>query len=256
MIFDTHAHYEDAAFDSDREELLRRLPAAGIGAVMDVASSAETSRSAVRLAETVPYMAASVGAHPDSVGELSEQDMQEFAAIARSHPKVRAVGEIGLDYHWGRENADLQRRWFRRQLRLARELGLPVIIHSRDASQETFDILREEKAEENGGVIHCYSGSAELAAEYVRRGFCLGIGGVVTFKNAKTIKEVVRRIPLTSLVLETDCPYMAPVPHRGERNSSLNLPLVIQAIADLTGKDPGEIEETTWNNARRLYRIH
>ena len=228
MIFDTHAHYEDAAFDSDREELLRRLPAAGIGAVMDVASSAETSRSAVRLAETVPYMAASVGAHPDSVGELSEQDMQEFAAIARSHPKVRAVGEIGLDYHWGRENADLQRRWFRRQLRLARELGLPVIIHSRDASQETFDILREHKVH---GLIHCYSGTKEMAREFVKQGYYIALGGAVTFKNSRHAKEVAADIDVNYLLSETDCPYMAPEPVRGTRNDPSNIPYIVDVLA-------------------------
>ncbi|MGI6107245.1 MAG: TatD family hydrolase [Lachnospiraceae bacterium] len=255
MIFDTHAHYEDEAFDADREEILRLLPAGGIGAVTDVASSMETARKAVELAERFDFVYASVGAHPDSVSELSEESMDEFAEIAEKHPKVRAVGEIGLDYHWGRENAELQRKWFRRQLRLARELRLPVIIHSRDAAQETFDILAEEKAEEAGGVIHCYSGSAEMAEEYVRRGFYLGIGGVVTFKNARVIKEVVRRIPLTSLVLETDCPYMAPVPHRGERNSSLNLPFVVKAVCELKGLEREEVEDVTWNNAEKLYGL-
>lgn len=255
MIFDTHAHYEDEAFDADREEILRLLPAGGIGAVTDVASSVETTRKAVELAERFDCVYASVGAHPDSVSELSEESMDEFAEIAEKHPKVRAVGEIGLDYHWCRENAELQRKWFRRQLRLARELRLPVIIHSRDAAQETFDILAEEKAEETGGVIHCYSGSAEMAEEYVRRGFYLGIGGVVTFKNARVIKEVVRRIPLTSLVLETDCPYMAPVPHRGERNSSLNLPFVVKAVCELKGLEREEVEDVTWNNAEKLYGL-
>ena len=255
MIFDTHAHYDDDKFDEDRDELLQLLPEKGITAAVDVGASLGSCKKALELANKYPHVYAAVGVHPDDVGDLNEDALQWLEDTAKKEEKVVAVGEIGLDYYWNKEDHDIQKYWFKRQLLIARKAGLPVIIHTRDASQDTFDLLREEKTEEIGGVIHCYSGSVEMAREYVKLGWYLGIGGVVTFQNAKTIKEVVQAIPLRHLVLETDCPYLAPKPFRGKRNSSLLLPYVVRAVADLKNISEEEVEAVTEENARRMYRL-
>ncbi len=255
MIFDTHAHYDDEAFDADREALLESLPENGIAAAVDIGASPESCRKALELAHRYAHIYAAIGIHPDDVGSLTEADMRWLEETAASEKKVVAIGEIGLDYYWDKERHEVQKYWFRRQLGAARKVRLPVVIHSRDAAQDTFDLLKEEHAEELGGVIHCYSGSAEMAREYVKLGWYLGIGGVVTFKNAKVIKEVVAQTPLSHLVLETDCPYLAPAPHRGKRNSSLYLPLVVDAISAIKGIIPEEVMEVTEQNARRMYRL-
>ena len=255
MIFDTHAHYDDEAFDADREALLESLPENGIAAAVDIGASPESCRKALELAHRYAHIYAAIGIHPDDVGSLTEADMRWLEETAASEKKVVAIGEIGLDYYWDKEQHEVQKYWFRRQLAIAKRVKLPVVIHSRDAAQDTFDLLKEEHAEESGGVIHCYSGSAEMAKEYVKLGWYLGIGGVVTFKNAKTIKEVVAQTPLSHLVLETDCPYLAPAPHRGKRNSSLYLPLVVDAISAIKGITPEEVMEVTEQNARRMYRL-
>ena len=255
MIFDTHAHYDDEAFDADRDELIKSLPENGITAAVDIGASPDSCRRALELAGRYEHIYAAIGIHPDDVGTLTEADMRWLEETAASEKKVVAIGEIGLDYYWDKERHEVQKYWFRRQLGAARKVRLPVVIHSRDAAQDTFDLLKEEHAEELGGVIHCYSGSAEMAREYVKLGWYLGIGGVVTFKNAKTIKEVVAQTPLSHLVLETDCPYLTPAPHRGKRNSSLYLPLVVDAISAIKGITPEEVMEVTEQNARRMYRL-
>lgn len=254
MIIETHAHYDDEAFDADREELLKELPEKGIGRVINVGASMRTTRNSIALAEKYPFIYAAVGVHPDDVEELNEENMEELRRYC-CLKKTVAVGEIGLDYYWHKEpeHQKLQQYWFRRQLSLAREEKLPFIIHSRDAAQDTFEILKQENAGEIGGVVHCYSYSVELAREYVRMGLYIGIGGVVTFKNARKLKEVAADIPLDRILLETDSPYMAPTPYRGKRNCSLYLPYVAEEIARLRGITTEEVIEATEANARRVF---
>ncbi len=254
MIFDTHAHYDDDAFQEDREELLAGLNAAGIGTVVNVGASIASTKTTLELAERYPFIYAAAGVHPSETAELDEEKMKWLEEMC-VRPKVVAVGEIGLDYHWDEPEREIQRRWFREQIRLALRVNLPIIVHSRDAAKDTLDIIKEEKAAEAGGVIHCFSYSVEVAREYLDMGFCLGVGGVLTFKNAKKLREVVAYMPLDRLLLETDCPYMAPVPHRGERNSSVYLPFVVKAVSEIKGIPEEEVIEATEANARRMYRL-
>lgn len=253
MIFDTHAHYDDAAFAEDREALLSSLPGRGIGRVINVCSDMDSLRTTMELAEKYPYIYGAVGIHPDEVGKLNDGILEEMRLLCRLE-KAAAVGEIGLDYYWNKENHPVQIRWFERQLELAREEGLPVIIHSREAAADTLEVMKRMKAGEIGGVMHCFSYSREMAREYLDMGLYLGIGGVLTFKNARKLKEVVEYAPLSRLLLETDCPYLAPVPNRGKRNSSLNLPYVVEEIAALKGVSPEEVMEKTAENAFRLFK--
>lgn len=254
MIFDTHAHYDDVAFDEDREEVLARFEEFGIEAVTDPGSTLESLDRIITLAGTHANIYGALGIHPSECGEMTEKDLEKIRQGFRL-PKMVAVGEIGLDYHWDTPEREVQKHWFRRQLDLAREEKKPVIIHSRDAAADTLQILREGRAEETGGVIHCYSYSAEMAPEFLRLGFFLGVGGVVTFRNGKKLKETVRQTPLERIVLETDSPYMAPEPHRGERNSSLFLRYVVRQIAEIKELPAETVMEQTWKNACRLYRI-
>ena len=253
MIFETHAHYDDEQFDPDRDELLHSMAAGGIGTIVNVSASFDSCRKAVDLVQNYSFMYAAVGVHPDEVGELDEQKLDEMRKLC-ADPKVVAVGEIGLDYYWDKESRELQRHWFVRQLELARELELPVLIHSREAAADTMEVMKQY-AEGLKGVIHCYSYSAEMAKEYVKMGFYIGVGGVVTFKNGRKLKETVETIPLTSIVLETDCPYMAPVPYRGKRNSSLYLPYVAEEIASLKQVSYEEVVDQTEKNAKDLFRL-
>ena len=253
MIFETHAHYDDESFNDDREALIRSLPEKGIGRIINVGASIETTKTTLELAAKYDYIYAAVGVHPSDISGLNEETfawLKEQASLS----KTVAIGEIGLDYYWDKENRDLQKMWFIRQLELARQLDLPVIIHSREAAADTMEIMKQY-AGELSGVIHCFSYSPEQAKEYVKMGFYLGIGGVVTFKNAKKLKEVVQEIPLESLVLETDSPYLAPVPNRGKRNSSLNLVYVAEEIAGLKGISYEEVVRQTTENAKKLYRF-
>lgn len=254
MIFDTHAHYDDEAFDEDRADLLGSLGAAGIGAVMNVAASLSSCRSTLSLAGEYDWIYAAMGVHPSETSELDDSGL-EWLGRQCAHDKVKAVGEIGLDYYWEEPDHDIQKRWFVAQLDLARQVKLPVIIHSRDAAKDTLDIMKAEKAGDMGGVIHCFSYARETAREYLDMGLFLGIGGVLTFNNARKLKEVVEYAPLESIVLETDCPYLAPVPNRGKRNSSLNLPYVVDAISGIKGVDRETVMRVTWENGKRLYRM-
>lgn len=253
MIFDTHAHYDDEAFDEDREELLSSLPEAGIKAVVNVGASLESTERSLGLAARYPFVYAAVGVHPSECGEMKEEDIR-WLKKASAEEKAVAVGEIGLDYYWDKEKHDLQKEWFVRQLDLAREKEMPVIIHSREAAADTFDIMKRHAAGMKA-VIHCYSYSPEMAREYVKMGYYIGVGGVVTFKNAKKLKQVVQEIPLESIVLETDCPYLAPVPYRGKRNCSLYLPYVAEQIAELKGTTVEEVIQQTEKNSRELYGL-
>ena len=254
MIFDTHAHYDDEAFDEDREELLASLQEAGIDHVVNVAASMTSCRTTLELIHAYDFMYGALGVHPSETEGLTEADMELIKAHA-SDEKVVAIGEIGLDYYWSEPDKETQKKWFVRQLALAKEVKLPVIIHSREASKDTLDILQQEYAGNGEGIIHCYSYSVETAKEYLDMGFYFGIGGVVTFSNAKKLKETVEMIPLSSIVLETDCPYLSPVPNRGKRNSSGNLPYVVSAIAGLKGISEEEVIRTTEENAKRVYGL-
>ena len=256
MIFETHAHYDDAKFDTDREMLLAELPQRGISPVINAGSSIATTKTTLSLAQEYPFLYAAVGVHPSDVDDLNE-DTYAWLRQQTTLQKTVAVGEIGLDYYWDKEPEiqAKQRYWFVRQLALAQQADLPVIIHSRDAAEDTMQIM--EKAYEDGikGVIHCYSYSPEMAAEYVKMGYSIGIGGVVPFKNGRKLKETVQEVPIESLVLETDCPYLSPEPNRGKRNSSLNLKYVAAAIAELKGITPEEVIQITSKNAERIYGI-
>lgn len=253
MIFDTHAHYDDEQFDGDREELLADMQTGGVGNIVNVSASVSSWERVLRLTEEYPFLYGAIGVHPDEVGELDEEQFRRMETLL-DREKVVAVGEIGLDYYWDREKRDVQKQWFIRQLELARRKHLPVIIHSREAACDTMDILKEH-AEGMKAVVHCYSYSLEMAREYVKMGYWIGVGGVVTFKNAKKLKQVVEEIPLESIVLETDCPYLAPVPYRGKRNSSLYLNYVAEEIAQLKKITSQEVIQQTEKNAKQLYGL-
>ena len=255
MIFETHAHYDDEKFDEDREEILGSLLENGIDTVVNVASDIASCHRTVELSRTHDFIYAALGIHPNEVHRVSEEEFAWLKQEICSNDKVCAVGEIGLDYYWEEPEPAIQKRWFERQIELARETGFPMIIHSRDAAKDTYDMMSALKCGEIGGVIHCFSYSVEEAKKYLDMGFYLGIGGVVTFKNAKKLKEVAEYTPLDRILLETDCPYLAPEPNRGKRNSSLNLPYVAQAIADVKGICYEEVVEVTGQNARKMYRI-
>lgn len=254
MIFDTHAHYDDEAFDADRAELLGSMQEHGIGAIVNVGASMESSNITVELTRQYPFVYGAVGVHPNEVGDMTEKDLQQLETWSQID-KVLAIGEIGLDYHYPEPPKDVQKRWFEAQMELARKTKLPVIIHSRDAAKDTLDTMTMLHAGEIGGVIHCYSYTKEMAREFLNMDYYFGIGGVLTFPNAKKLREAVAYIPLDKLVLETDCPYLAPVPNRGKRNSSLNIPYVIEVMAELKGCSAKEIEQITMENAKRLYRM-
>ncbi|MBC5710647.1 TatD family hydrolase [Hungatella hominis] len=254
MIFDTHAHYDDEQFDEDREELLASMQAYGVEAVTNIGASLASSQNTIELTKKYPFVYGAIGVHPNEVDELNEDGiawLKENSAL----PKIVAVGEIGLDYYWDEPGREVQKKWFLRQLELAREVKLPVVIHSRDAAKDTLDIMKSFHAENLGGVIHCFSYTKEMAREYLNMGFYLGIGGVVTFKNAKKLKEVVEYMPMEQMVLETDCPYLSPVPNRGKRNSSLNLPYVVEEVARLKEISVDEVIEITNRNAKTMYRL-
>lgn len=254
MIFDTHSHYDDEAFDEDREDLLSALKNKGVERLVSVGADIATSKAALELAKTHDFIYAALGVHPSETEKLTEADM-EWIYENCGHEKVVAIGEFGLDYHWQEPEPEVQKKWFLRQIELAKEVKLPIIIHSRDAAAETMKILKETKAYECGGVIHCFSYSPEQAKEYAEMGFYIGIGGVVTFKNAKKCKRTVEELPIERIVLETDCPYMAPEPHRGRRNDSSLLIHVAEKIAELKQMATEEVIRITTENAEKLYRL-
>ena len=253
-IFDTHAHYDDEAFDEDRDALLAELPENGIARVVNVGASLASCGRTIELMNRYNYIYGAIGVHPSETAELNDEAFEWLRQQCQLE-KCVAVGEIGLDYYWDEPDRELQKKWFRRQLNLARELAKPVIIHSRDAAKDTVDLMTEEHAEEIGGVIHCYSYTKETAEVFLKMGFYFGIGGVLTFKNAKKLKEAVAYIPLDRIVLETDCPYLAPEPNRGKRNSSLNIPYVVKALAEIKGVEEETVRKAAWENAHKLYRL-
>ena len=253
MIFDTHAHMDDRAFDTDRSALLAQLPAQGIALVMNPGCSLDSSRAAVALAGQYDYLYAAVGSHPDAADEVNEEALAQYRLLAHSSAKIRAIGEIGLDYHYEDIPREIQQRAFRAQMALAQELKLPVIVHEREAHEDGMKIV--EEFPDVTGVFHCYSGSLEMAKVLIRRGWYIGFGGVLTFKNARKAVEVASQIPLERIVLETDCPYMSPEPFRGRRNDPGRLHLVAEKLAQLRGVSVAEIENITLENGKKLYRI-
>ena len=254
MIFESHAHYDDERFGPDREAVLKKVRNAGVGCIINCGADMNSSRKSLELAKQHEIVFSSVGVHPHDVGEMKEKDLEILLAMT-AFEKVVAIGEIGLDYYYDNAPREIQKLWFREQLKLAVDLGMPVIIHSREAAQDTYDLLLEAGAEAVGGVIHCFSGSAEMAKRYVDLGYYIGIGGVVTFKNAKKLVEAVEVIPMDKILIETDAPYLSPEPYRGKRNDSSYLPEVINKIAEIKGITPDEVERITWDNGRKLFDL-
>ena len=254
MIFDTHAHYDEECFEEDREQLLSSLKEEGVRFIVNAAASPDGLRNSASLSEQFGLVYFAAGIHPDHAGDLTEELLEEIRSLSR-RPKCVAIGEIGLDYHWMVSPKEVQADAFVRQMRLAIEEDLPINVHSRDAAQDTFNLIKKMHAGTTGGIIHCYSGSAEMAAEYVKMGYMLGIGGVVTFQNAKTLKQVVKTVPIENLVTETDCPYLAPVPYRGKRCHSGYIRYVIDTIAQLKEMDRAQTEEILFENAMRVYKM-
>jgi TatD DNase family protein len=281
MIFDTHAHYNDKQFDADRDELLSSMSEQNVGTIVNVGASFQDCKDGVALARKYPFVYAAVGLHPDDVGELEAAEPGDagvavdvcvggkatgrtgesgnavfdwIRGTAKTEPKVVAIGEIGLNYHWNVETHDIQEKWFKRQLDLAEELNLPVSIHSRDAAEDTLRIMKEY-AGRITAVMHCYSYSPELAEEYVKLGYYFGVGGVVTFKNGKKLKRTVEAVPMERILLETDCPYLAPDPYRGKRNHSGYIDYVAAEIARLKGMTKEEVIAVTEENAKRFFRL-
>ena len=255
MLFDSHAHLNDERFDEDREELISSLNEKGVDLVVNPGACMKTSAESVELANKYDFIYAAVGVHPHDVKDLTEDDIQELKRMAIENEKVVAIGEIGLDYYYDAEYKELQKKWFKRQIELANELKLPIIIHDRDAHQDTFEIIKNTKSPEIGCVLHCYSGNVELAKEYVKMGCYISIPGTVTFKNNKKTREVAKEIPLEYLLIETDSPYMAPEPHRGKRNDPSLVAFVADKIAQEKGISHENVCEATKENAKRLFNI-
>ncbi len=252
MIYETHTHFDDKAFDADRDEAIKKAMEAGVGRFINAASTLESCSTCLSLAQKYPCFLAAVGVHPEECAGLSEEDIVYLKELTADE-RVVAIGEIGLDYYWDEPDRDIQKKWFARQIGLARDTALPVIIHSREAAKDTYDILKAEGADEVGGVMHCFSYGTEMAKQFLDMGFYLGVGGVVTFKNGKKLKEVVEYVPLERIVVETDSPYMAPVPVRGRRNSSEYLPYITEEIARIKGLTREQVEKVTYDNAVRLF---
>ena len=253
MVFDTHAHMNDRAFDADRDAVMASLPDRGVGLLMNAGCSLESTKECIALAEKYPFAYASAGSHPDAADEVCDAVLEEYRTLCMQHPKVKAIGEIGLDYHYEDIPRDLQKKAFIAQMELARELDLPVIVHERDAHQDGLEIVGQFPTVK--GVFHCYSGSAEMAKQLVDMGWYIGFTGVLTFKNARKAIEVAQAIPLERIVIETDCPYMSPEPFRGKRNDPSRVVYVADKLAEIRGISPEEARAITFENGKRLYRI-
>ena len=254
-IFDTHAHYDDEAFDEDRDEVLKSLAENGIGKLVDIGASIDSCKRAQKISHEYDFAYCALGVHPTEIGDLNDETCKWLREQCMNDEKCVAVGEIGLDYYWDDTKPEDQKKWFEWQMELAREIEKPIIIHSREAAKDTVDMMKAAKAGEIGGVVHCYSYSKEMAREFLDMDFYFGIGGVLTYKNARKLVETVEYLPLEKIVLETDCPYLSPVPNRGKRNSSLNIPYVVTCMSQIKGISEEEIIKATWDNAHRLYRI-
>ena len=254
MIFETHAHYDDDAYTSDRDRLIKLLKEEGIAPIVNVGASLTSTENTVKLAHEYDHVYAAAGVHPSDCEDLTEDDIKWLKGLCLDS-RVVAIGEIGLDYHYDEPAKEVQKKWFVRQLRLAKEVSLPIIVHSRDAAADTLEILSRDEFKGMRGIIHCFSYSLELAREYVKMGYHIGIGGVVTFKNGRKLQEIAGSIPLENIVVETDCPYLAPEPYRGRRNSSAYLTYIIDRIASLRNTESEEIERATYENAAALFGV-
>lgn len=254
LLFDTHVHLNAEQYDEDVKEVIERAQEAGVKNMVVVGFDRPTIEKAIALIEEYDFLYASVGWHPVDAIDMTDEDLVWIEELA-GHPKVVALGEMGLDYHWDKSPKDVQKEVFRKQIQLARKVKLPIIIHNREATQDIVEILKEEKAEEVGGIMHCFSGSVETARECVDMNFYISLGGPVTFKNAKKPKEVAEAVPLDKLLIETDCPYLAPHPYRGKRNEPAYVKLVAEQIAELKGVSYEEIAQATTENAFELFRI-
>lgn len=261
MIIDTHAHYDDNAYDLDRDALLKSFPDNNIELIVNASANLNECKATLELLDKYPFIYGMLGIHPSEVCELNDNNFKWLrdACIDNAiynNGKIVAVGEIGLDYYYPDPPKEIQIKWFKKQIELAHEVDLPINIHSRDAALETYNILKEYQSLNLSGIIHCYSYSKEMAKDFLSLGFSFGIGGVVTFKNAKKLVEAVEYLPLDAIVLETDAPYLSPTPFRGERNSSLNIIYIAQKIAEIKNVSYEEVLKITNNNAKRIYRIN
>lgn len=254
MLFDSHAHLNDIKFDEDRDEAIERAKQGGVGYILTVSSDFASSIENISLAQNYDIFYASIGIHPHEVADL-KSDIASTLSSLTSYPKVVAIGEIGLDYYYDNSPREVQKIWFARQISLARSVKLPIIVHSRDAHEDTLTILKSERADEVGGVMHCYSGSVEMAREMLNMGFMISFAGPVTFKNANKLLDVVKYVPEDMMLIETDCPYLAPEPYRGKRNEPANVRLIAERIAKIKGKPFDYIAEKTTENAKRLFSI-
>ncbi|MDE6203022.1 MAG: TatD family hydrolase [Lachnospiraceae bacterium] len=254
MIFDSHTHYDDEAFDGDREALFNSMHKDGVDFVVNVGADMESNRKTLVLLQKYPFIYGAVGIHPTETADLTEEDIQ-WLKEKTEEPKVVAIGEIGLDYHWDEPDRSIQKKWFERQLGLASQTGLPVIIHSRDAAQDTLTILKSWQENIKAGVIHCFSYTKEIAREYLNMDYYFGIGGVITFQNAKKLIEAVSYIPMNRILLETDCPYLAPEPYRGRRNQSAYINFTAKRLAEIKGITKEEVLMQTLQNAKDFYGI-
>ena len=254
MYFDTHAHLDDQQFVSDQEAVIKRAKEAGVELIVNVGYNVPSAQHTVELTQKYDFIYGAVGLHPHEAQDLTDDVLAKLRDLTTG-PKIVAIGEIGLDYYYDHSPRDIQRHVFREMIRLAKELRLPIIIHDRDAHEDTLRIVKEEKAAEVGGVFHCYSGSLPLAKEIINMGFYLALGGALTFKNARKTVEVVQEIPLEYLLIETDCPYLTPVPYRGKRNEPAYVIKVAEAIAEIKGLSVEEVAQTTRNNGKRLLGI-
>jgi TatD DNase family protein len=254
MLFDTHAHINDKQFAEDREEMLQRALDAGVSRLVVIGCDAEGITSAIELAEKYDFVYAAIGWHPVDAIDMTDKDLERVEELS-THPKVVAIGEMGLDYHWDKSPKNVQKDVLRRQIQLAKRVKLPIIIHNREATADIIPILREEGAAEVGGIMHCYSDEADLVQEFLDMNFYISLGGPVTFKNARAPKEVAKMVPADRLLIETDCPYLAPHPNRGKRNEPAYVKLVAEQIAELRGIGYEELAELTMRNAERLYQI-
>ena len=255
LYFDTHTHYDDKKYSQDRTEVLQSLKAAGVDRIVNCACDLDSCQDTLRLMKTYDFVYGAMGVHPHSVKDLDVESVSEIYRDCCGSEKVVAVGEIGLDYHYDLSPRDVQREWFIEQIELAKELELPIVVHSREAAMDTFRIIKESDAGALGGIIHSYTGGPELAREYIRMGFYIGIGGMVTFPNVKKVLQTVKEIDIHRIVLETDCPYLAPVPHRGQRNDSRNLPYIAGAIAEIKGMTAEDVANLTYANAVKVFQI-
>jgi len=254
MLFDSHAHYDDEKFNDDRDEVFTKAHEDGISYILNAATDIDTSLMSIGFAEKYDFVYAAVGVHPHNTSSLDDEVTAKIAKLAKN-PKVVAIGEIGLDYYYDYSPKDLQKYWFKRQLELAVDLSMPVIIHDRDAHEDILNIMKESKISQAGGVLHCFSGSREMSKIVLDMGFYLSFGGPVTFKNARKVIEVLQYVPMDRLLIETDSPYLSPEPHRGKRNDSRNVRYVAEKIAEIKGLDFEDVASVTLNNAKQLFGI-